>query len=302
MLKFDKYCIYLYLIIRCVKPVFEVVKGTYFYTFMGILPYICKHISTHMSTGNPVFSIITVVYNGATLLEATIQSVINQTYSDIQYIIVDGGSTDGTLDIIKQYDEDLDRWITEPDKGIYDAMNKGLRMASGDFVWFMNCGDTIRTPETVEMLALNVEVDTDVLFGEVMLVNDVRDDMGTRSEMTTQQLPKQLDWKSLKKGMVVSHQAFLPKKSIAPKYIMDNLSADIDWVIECLKKSRKNTNTNEVLANFLMGGTSKQQHQKALKDRYKVLSKHYGAVRNFFNHVFILIRAVWSSLTGKVKY
>ncbi len=255
-----------------------------------------------MSTGNPVFSIITVVYNGATLLEPTIKSVIEQTYPDIQYIIVDGGSTDGTLAIIKQYDEDLDRWITEPDKGIYDAMNKGLRMATGDFVWFMNCGDTIRDFDTVEKMALQMESDTDILFGEVMMVDDTRADLGTRSEITTQQLPAQLDWKSLKKGMVVSHQAFLPRKSIAPKYMMDNLSADIDWVIECLKKSRKNTNTNEVLANFLIGGTSRQQHQRALTDRYKVLSKHYGAVGNFFNHIGIVVRAVWSRVRGKSTY
>ncbi len=255
-----------------------------------------------MTVENPVFSIITVVYNGATLLEATIRSVINQTYSDIQYIIVDGGSTDGTLDIIKKYDDALDRWITEPDSGIYDAMNKGLRMASGDFVWFMNCGDTIRTPETVEMLALNVDENTDVLFGEVMMVNEAREDLGTRSEITTQQLPAVLDWKSLKKGMVVSHQAFLPRKSIAPKYMMDNLSADIDWVINCLKKSRKNTHTHEVLANFLIGGTSRQQHQRALTDRYKVLGKHYGAVENFFNHGLIVVRAVWSRVMGRSKY
>ena len=255
-----------------------------------------------MSTGNPVFSIITVVYNGATLLEATIQSVIGQTYPDIQYIIVDGGSTDGTLDVIKQYDADLDRWITEPDKGIYDAMNKGLRMASGDFVWFMNCGDTIRNPETVELMAMSLEPDTEVLFGEVMMVNEARQDLGTRSEITTQKLPAQLNWKSLKKGMVVSHQAFLPKKSIAPNYIMDNLSADIDWVIQCLKKSKRNTNTNEILANFLIGGTSRQHHQRALKDRYKVLSHHYGVVGNFFNHIFIVIRAAWSRISGKAKY
>ena len=255
-----------------------------------------------MSTRNPVFSIITVVYNGANLLEATIQSVIQQTYPDIQYIIVDGGSTDGTLEIIKQYDEDLDRWITEPDKGIYDAMNKGLRMASGDFVWFMNCGDTIRDTTTVEHMALQMESDTDILFGEVMMVNEKREDLGTRSDITTQKLPDQLDWKSLKKGMVVSHQAFLPKKSIAPKYMMNNLSADIDWVIHCLKKSKKNTNTNEVLANFLIGGTSRQHHQRALKDRYKVLSQHYGAVENFFNHILIVLRAVWFRVVGRSKY
>lgn len=89
----------------------------------------------------PRITVITVVYNGKAHLEQTIQSVLNQSSSNIEYIIVDGGSTDGTLDIIRKYDDRIDQWISEPDEGIYDAMNKGLRLASGDLIAFLNCGD-----------------------------------------------------------------------------------------------------------------------------------------------------------------
>ena len=90
----------------------------------------------------PLISIITVAYNAIQLIEATIKSVINQSYTSIEYIIIDGGSTDGTIDIIKKYDKYLAYWISEPDKGIYDAMNKAIKKANGDWINFMNCGDT----------------------------------------------------------------------------------------------------------------------------------------------------------------
>ena len=229
-------------------------------------------------------------------------SVLNQTYPSIEYVIVDGASKDGTLDIIKKYDDKISNWISEKDKGLYDAMNKGLQMATGDFVWFVNSGDTILTNDTVEKMVASCESDTDILFGEVMMVDDDRNHLGTRSEMTTQKLPTQLTWKSLQMGMVVCHQGFLPKRKIAPLYIENNLSADIDWVINCLKASKKNTNTNLVLAEYLMGGVSKQRHQEGLWGRFDILKKHYGTIPNLWNHTKIVGRAVKGKLTGKAKY
>lgn len=94
-----------------------------------------------MNTDNPLISIITVVYNGSKTLEQTIQSVCNQTYKSIEYIIIDGGSTDGTLDIINQYKDNINFWLTEPDKGLYDAMNKGISYAKGEIIGLINSDD-----------------------------------------------------------------------------------------------------------------------------------------------------------------
>ncbi len=252
-----------------------------------------------MSKKHPIISIITVVYNGVDLLEGTIKSVIAQDTTHVEYIIVDGASTDGTLAIIEKYEAHIDRWISEPDKGLYDAMNKALQLATGDFVWFMNCGDHIYTPDTVTKILAAYTPDTDILYGEVMMVDDARKPIGTRSEITAHRLPKDLHWKSLQYGMVVSHQAFLPRRRIAPSYIDGNLSADIDWVITCLKRSKKNTATQLVLATFLIGGVSKQRHWEGLKNRYTVLAKHYGFVPNLFHHCFIVLRAAWYKLIRK---
>lgn len=250
----------------------------------------------------PVISIITVVYNSVSLLEMTMQSVFDQDYPNIEYIVVDGASTDGSKVLIQKYETQISRWISEPDKGLYDAMNKGIDLATGDFIWFMNAGDTIRSKDTVSKMVAQCEVDTDVLYGEVMLVNEEREEQGTRSECTTQQLPSQLNWKSLRYGMVVCHQGFLPRRSIVPKYMMGNLSADIYWVIECLKKSRKNTHTHLIVANYLMGGLSKNRHQQSLKDRYQILQEQYGYLPNLFAHGWILGRGLWAKYVLRKPY
>lgn len=250
----------------------------------------------------PVISIITVVYNGEVYLEATMQSVFNQTYPGIEYIVIDGGSTDGTMEIIQRHADRIQYWVSEADKGLYDAMNKGIKAATGDYLWFMNAGDHIRGKDCLERMMQQWTADTDVLYGEVMLVNEARADQGLRSERTTQQLPAKLHWKSLKHGMTVSHQGFLPKRSVAPMYAMGNLSADIGWVIECLKKSKKTTNVGFPIANYLMGGLSKKRHRLSLTDRYQILKKHYGWFQNIFNHIYIIGRAAWNKLLGKSLY
>lgn len=244
-------------------------------------------------------SIITIVYNGESLLEGTIQSVINQTYKDIEYIIVDGASKDNTVEILKKYAEKYSiRWVSEPDKGLYDAMNKGLKMATGDFVLFMNAGDHLFSESTLETLAAQIQPNTDILYGETMLVNEKRHHLGTRTDKTVQRLPEELTWQSMKRGMVVCHQAFLPKRTIAPQYIENNLAADIDWVIQCLKNAKGVVNTHTIIAEYLVGGISKKRHQQSLKDRYSVLKEHFGTLPNIFNHFLIILRAIYFKLLG----
>ncbi|WP_346862596.1 glycosyltransferase family 2 protein [uncultured Draconibacterium sp.] len=130
-----------------------------------------------MNKGNILISIITVVYNGEKHLEQTIQSVLNQTYPSVEYILIDGGSKDGTLDIIKKYDDKIAYWISEKDNGIYDAMNKGILAATGEWINFMNAGDTFANEDTIEKVFSKSKYDdTDIIFGNSIikfLNNDV---------------------------------------------------------------------------------------------------------------------------------
>jgi glycosyltransferase involved in cell wall biosynthesis len=249
-----------------------------------------------------VFSIITIVYNGASLIEGTMQSVLNQTFTDFEYLIIDGASKDETMTLVEKYVEKYPlpiasgqvhiKAFSERDKGLYDAMNKGLAYAKGDFILFLNCGDRLFDVKTLENIAACITPKTGILYGETMLVDDARSHIGTRTALTVQKLPKNLTWNSLKFGMVVCHQSFLVKRTIAPSYIENNLAADIDWVIKCLKKCENAANTHIIISEYLMGGVSKQRHQQSLKDRFTVLKKHYGVIPNFFNHIGITLRAI----------
>ncbi|MCY1133837.1 glycosyltransferase family 2 protein [Bacteroides fragilis] len=121
---------------------------------------------------NPLVTIITVCYNAETTIEKTILNVINQTYADIEYIIIDGGSNDGTIEIINKYANKISYWMSEPDRGIYDAMNKGIKLAKGDWVSFMNSGDSFYSLDTVEDVVQFIREEYDVIYGSVNVVCD----------------------------------------------------------------------------------------------------------------------------------
>ncbi len=249
-----------------------------------------------------LISIITITYNAEQFLERTIQSILAQNDQNFEYIIVDGKSKDGTLRIASTYKNRVNQLISEPDKGLYDAMNKGLKLAKGDFVWFMNAGDEINDPTAVSRIAQSVTPQTDVLYGDTYFVNNEGKIQGLRSEITPHNLPKNLKWQDMKLGMLVCHQAFIVRKSIAPLYIENNLSADVDWEIECLKRARKIQYLDFVVAKYLTGGVSNQQLKRSLLDRYEVLKKHFGVMGALMAHVQILWRGVCLMAKKRGKY
>ena len=256
-----------------------------------------------MKNVEPALSIITVCYNALEDLKGTLASVDAQTASDFEYIVIDGGSTDGTPAYLASQMR-VDQYVSEPDRGLYDAMNKGIQMARGKMIWFMNAGDRLMDSDTVNQI-LSVQGETvDVIYGEVMLVDENRRHLGTRSELSVQVLPKDLDWKSMRFGMRVCHQAFIVRRSIVPLYMDNNLTADIDWVIRCLKKANQVVNTDCVLAEYLQGGISKQHHKQSMLDRYEVLKSHFGFFPNIVNHAWILVRAQLFKIQrwGKPRY
>lgn len=117
----------------------------------------------------PLVSVVTVSYNAVDTIEETILSVLNQTYKNIEYILVDGGSTDGTVDIIKKYADKIAYWVSEPDKGIYDAMNKGIDVATGEWINFMNSGDIFYSNIVIEKIIERVSRGIAVIYGDVIL-------------------------------------------------------------------------------------------------------------------------------------
>jgi glycosyltransferase involved in cell wall biosynthesis len=240
----------------------------------------------------PTVSIITITYNAGRFLERTIESVIRQAATDYEYIIIDGGSADSTLDIVRRYASHITRWISEPDKGLYDAMNKGLHLATGNYVWFMNAGDELYDAETLAgLLAQIQQTKADVYYSDALFVNSDGSPVGLRSVVTPHTLPTHLNWTDMALGMKVCHQAFVAKRSLAPDYDIHNLSADLDWEIRCLKKARLVEFLPFVLCRYLVGGLSVQQHRRSLTDRFNVLVTHFGWVPTVLNHGRISWRA-----------
>ncbi len=234
----------------------------------------------------PELSVITVVYNNVRDIERTMLSVLNQTQPHIEYIIIDGGSTDGTLDVIRKYENRLGIFISEPDAGIYHAMNKGLSLATGNYVLFMNSGDEIYKENTVARI-FSTSADADIYYGETEMFSQEWQSQGKRRH----QSPEKFTWKSFRFGMNISHQAIYVKRSLAQPFNTNYaLSADIDWIIRAAKRARKIVNTRMYVAKYLVGGMSKAKHSQSLTERFKIFTEHYGLVPNVINHAVIAFR------------
>lgn len=232
---------------------------------------------------HPKVSIITIVYNGEKTLEKTIRSIADQTYPFIEYLIVDGQSNDHTLDIIKSYSSKVTRWISEPDTGLYDAMNKGIRMSTGDYLWFINSGDEIPAPDTLEKV-FNTCPLSDIYYGDTEMIDLDGNVLGKR-RLTP---PERLTWKHFKWGMRVSHQSFICSKKIAGMYNLQyRFSADFEWCLLALKNATSICHTKMVLSKFLDGGLTKKNILAGLKERYQIMKCHYGVITTLGCHVVL---------------
>lgn len=247
------------------------------------------------------FSVITINYNNLKGLKRTLKSVWGQTARDhIECIVVDGGSTDGAVEFLQENAASIDTLIIEPDKGIYDAMNKGLQAATGEFVWFVNSGDEIRDAEVAAHLLSLADQEVDVIFGDTMFVDPDGHDIGLISRLKPQPLPDSLHPGSFRFGMNVCHQSFIARRTICPPYDLQyRQAADIDWIIRILKKAPATVKSPRVIACFEIGGSSSQNEKKAWKERFTVLASHYGYIPNLFNHLWIFIRRILFNLKGR---
>ena len=238
---------------------------------------------------HPKFSIITVTYNAGAVLEDTIQSVITQTYRNVEYIIVDGGSKDHTLDIINRYCVHIHTLVSEPDKGLYDAMNKGIRLATGDYLCFLNAGDELHEDDTLQLMVHSITGTElpDVLYGETAIV----DEEGHFLRMRRLSAPEDLNWKSFKDGMLVCHQAFFPRRELAEPYdLRYRISADFDWCIRIMKKSHTLHNTHLTLIAYLNEGMTTRNHRASLHERFRIMCRHYGYLSTLARHAWFALR------------
>lgn len=246
----------------------------------------------------PKFSVITVAYNAEAVLEDTIQSVISQTYRHVEYIIVDGASKDKTLSITDRYKNHIAQVVSEPDKGLYDAMNKGIRLATGDYLCFLNAGDSFHEDDTLQQMVhtLTGSELPDVLYGETALV----DKEGHFVRMRRLSAPETLTWKSFKQGMLVCHQAFFAKRALAEPYNLKyRFSADFDWCIRCMQMAKTITHTHEVLIDYLNEGVTTANREASLRERYEIMCRYYGTLPTFLRHLWFAVRFAFARFSGR---
>ncbi|WP_439182156.1 glycosyltransferase family 2 protein [Carboxylicivirga taeanensis] len=236
----------------------------------------------------PVISIITIVYNGKSTLQKTIDSIAQQDYDSIEYIIVDGNSNDGTVALIERNKSIVSKWISESDDGLYDAMNKGLGMATGDYVWFINSGDEIYDKQTVSQMVEGLgEHWPDVIYGDTVMIDADGMEIGDRRLKP----PKQLGWKDFKNGMLVSHQSILVATRIASNYNTNyRFSADYEWCLKALMAAGSVHNSNQMLSRFLDGGLTKQNIVPGLKERFDIMRRYFGLLPTIARHIPIGLR------------
>lgn len=235
---------------------------------------------------SPRLSIVTITYNAVATLERTIKSIEAQDYDNIEYIIVDGASTDGTVGIIEAHKASISKWVSEPDNGLYYAMNKGLHMATGDYIWFVNAGDEVASPHTVRQM-FDTAVGADVYYGDTVMTNMDGQEIGTRRLAP----PQQLTWRSFRNGMLVSHQSFVARTALCSDYDTQyRFSADFDWCVRILKKSKLIANTHLTLSRFLDGGITKHNIVPGLKERFRIMTHHYGLISTIAHHIPIGIK------------
>lgn len=259
----------------------------------------------------PRFVVVTVTFNAEKTLERTLRSVAEQTYDNVTHLIVDGLSSDGTLALIQEYAEDNSvcvhqheiRFIREPDEGLYDAMNKAIENAEGDYLLFLNAGDKFHSQDTISTVALQLaetygrEYDTDSLPAVIYGETDLVDNEGHFIRHRRLQAPEQLTWRSFMDGMLVCHQSFYVRRDVALLHLYDmryRFSADFDWCIRIMKEaSLRNLplhNTHLVLTDYLSEGLTTRNRYKSLLERMRIMCRHYGFFTTMLKHLEFVFR------------
>lgn len=246
---------------------------------------------------NPLISVITVSYNAATIIEETILSVVNQTYPNVEYIVIDGGSTDGTVDIIKKYADRLAYWVSEPDKGIYDAMNKGMAIATGNYINFMNAGDTFGDNTVLGTCAETLKNDTtiDILYG---------DNYRKNYKKYNDYLRKARKIRDLRKSMVFCHQSSIIRLSYHKDHPFDTryrALADYNFFRYAYFTDRLNFYyINIPISRFDMGcGISKNNFELTYKEMQQILGNRANPLSTLMWNIKLFCRRILVSIQNR---
>ena len=250
-----------------------------------------------------LFTIATVTYNAEETLQRTLQSVASQDYGRIEHLIIDGCSTDHTLAVVQQYVEQNQarhniRLVCEPDEGLYDAMNKALLLATGDYIVFLNAGDCLHSSDTISALSQLVAShprQPAILYGDTHLV-DSQGRFLRRRRLTP---PEELTPDSFRQGMLVCHQSFYVRTDLArqePYDLQYRFSGDFDWCLRLIRRATRLririVNTHLVLTDYLSEGMTTRNHKASLRERFRIMSHYYGWGTTFLQHLWFVVRAV----------
>ena len=262
-----------------------------------------------MATNNrPTFTVATVCYNAGDTIRRTLDSVASQTYEAVEHLIVDGCSTDATMIEIHHYVErntDLRHphsivLVREPDSGIYDAMNKALAQARGDYIIFLNAGDKFHDREVLSSVAAQLDAYDParrpvVVYGQTDLV----DDEGRFLRHRRLQAPERLTRGSFTGGMLVCHQSFYVRTDVARTQSYDlrwRFSADYDWCLRVMAVAERRQlalhNSHLTLTDYLAEGMTTRNHRRSLLERLRIMAHHFGWWRALAAHAWFVVRAV----------
>ena len=236
-----------------------------------------------------LFSIITVTYNAASTLPATLRSIEEQTCRLYEFILMDGVSSDNTVELAQKADVNDARIFSSYDTGLYDAMNKAISVARGEYLIFLNAGDTFHTADTLDIIA-KAALDNDfpgIIYGQTQIVDSNRQRIADRHLIA----PDNLSFDSFKDGMVVCHQAFIVLRRVAGVYDLSyRFSADYEWCIRCLQKSKRNQMIDEILIDYLNEGMTTRNRFASLRERFSIMSRYYGFFPTLLRHFRFLPR------------
>jgi glycosyltransferase involved in cell wall biosynthesis len=232
-------------------------------------------------------SIVTIVYNGVNLIEQTIQSVLNNSDNvNLEYIVIDGGSTDGTLDVINKFVDSIDIFVSEKDGGIFDAINKGIRLANGNYIGLIHCGDLLNANSLNLVVSAFIKNDCDIVFGDIIF-HEVDGDLSYERYLKA-------DLSNIKNSMSIFHPSVFVKSEIYKEIGLFRLdlpvASDYEFILRAYLSGYKFSYLNYPLTIFKTGGNSGSRYWDSLNDYFKIYKFHisfFWASRVIFKRIVI---------------